>query len=131
MKIGFLELPPEERRLYIEQAALRRIPQTLGEAGIRLSHRPATFRFIPPAERQPALRRDYQAMRDMYLSEPATFDDILATNGIGNGRTSRRRLGRKRKILIIRQGKGNRGGVVPIGKRAISYEPVSAARILP
>jgi hypothetical protein len=26
-----------------------------------------------------ALRRDYQAMRDMYLSEPLSFDDVLAT----------------------------------------------------
>ena len=40
---------------------------------------PGTFRFVPPPERLPALRRDYQAMRDMYLSEPASFDDILAT----------------------------------------------------
>ncbi len=24
MRLGFLELPPDERRLYIEQAALRR-----------------------------------------------------------------------------------------------------------
>lgn len=41
--------------------------------------KPGTFRLVPPAERQPALRRDYQAMRDMYLTEPASFDDILAT----------------------------------------------------
>jgi hypothetical protein len=41
--------------------------------------KPGTFRLVPPAERQPSLRRDYQAMRDMYLTEPATFDDILAT----------------------------------------------------
>src|ERR1700722_18165676 len=26
-----------------------------------------------------ALRRDYQAMRDMYLTEPASFDEILKT----------------------------------------------------
>ncbi len=39
--------------------------------------RPGTFRLVPPADRQAALRRDYQAMRDMYLSEPAGFDDIL------------------------------------------------------
>ena len=44
MKLAFLPLPPDERRLYIEQAALR---------------------------------RDYQAMRDMYLSEPAAFDEVL------------------------------------------------------
>jgi hypothetical protein len=41
--------------------------------------KPGTFRLLPPPERQPALRRDYQAMRDMYLTEPATFDEILAT----------------------------------------------------
>jgi len=38
-----------------------------------------TFRLVPPAQRQPALRRDYQAMRDMYLTEPASFDNILVT----------------------------------------------------
>jgi len=41
--------------------------------------KPGTFRLVPPAERQPALRRDYQAMRDMYLTDPGSFDDILAT----------------------------------------------------
>lgn len=40
--------------------------------------KPGTFRLVPPPARLPALRRDYQAMRDMYLSEPASFDDILA-----------------------------------------------------
>jgi len=41
--------------------------------------KPGTFRLVPPAERQLTLRRDYQVMRDMYLTEPASFDDILAT----------------------------------------------------
>jgi hypothetical protein len=41
--------------------------------------KPGTFRLVPPAERQAALKRDYQAMRDMYLAEPRSFDDILAT----------------------------------------------------
>jgi hypothetical protein len=41
--------------------------------------RPGTFRLVPPPARLPALRRDYQAMRDMYLSEPLSFDDVLAT----------------------------------------------------
>jgi hypothetical protein len=41
--------------------------------------KPGTFRLVPPTARLPALRRDYQAMRDMYLSEPALFDDVLAT----------------------------------------------------
>jgi hypothetical protein len=41
--------------------------------------KPGTFRLVPPPERLSALQRDYQAMRNMYLSEPASFDDILAT----------------------------------------------------
>jgi hypothetical protein len=41
--------------------------------------KPGTFRLVPPAGRIPSLRRDYQAMRDMYLSEPPHFDDTLAT----------------------------------------------------
>jgi hypothetical protein len=41
--------------------------------------RPGTFRLVPLPARLPALRRDYQAMRDMYLSEPPSFDDVLAT----------------------------------------------------
>ncbi|MCA9757447.1 MAG: nucleotidyl transferase AbiEii/AbiGii toxin family protein [Candidatus Eisenbacteria bacterium] len=40
--------------------------------------RSGTFRLVPPPERLPALRRDYQAMRDMYLTEPASFDDVLS-----------------------------------------------------
>ncbi len=36
------------------------------------------IRLGPPTGRQAALRRDYQAMRDRYLTEPASFDDILA-----------------------------------------------------
>jgi hypothetical protein len=32
----------------------------------------------PGSCRQSALKRDYQAMRDMYLSEPASFEDVLA-----------------------------------------------------
>ena len=40
--------------------------------------KPGTFRLVPPVERLPALRRDYQAMSEMYLSAPATFDEVLA-----------------------------------------------------
>lgn len=40
--------------------------------------KPGTFRLVPPAERLPSLQRDYQAMRDMYLTEPSSFDEILA-----------------------------------------------------
>ena len=40
--------------------------------------KPGTFHLVPPSERLPSLQRDYQSMRDMYLSEPLSFDDILA-----------------------------------------------------
>jgi hypothetical protein len=41
--------------------------------------KPSTFRIVPRPDQQPSLRRDYQAMRDMYLTEPVNFDEILAT----------------------------------------------------
>ncbi len=41
--------------------------------------KPGTFRLVPPPGRMLALRRDYEAMRDMYLSEPEPFDEIYAT----------------------------------------------------
>lgn len=41
--------------------------------------KPGTFRLVPPSERMSGLQRDYRAMRDMYLSEPMRFDEILAT----------------------------------------------------
>lgn len=40
--------------------------------------KPGTFRLVPPAARRAALQRDYEAMRDMYLTEPATFAEVLA-----------------------------------------------------
>jgi hypothetical protein len=40
--------------------------------------RPGTFRLAPPPARIPELQRDYQAMRDMYLSEPSGFEAIVA-----------------------------------------------------
>lgn len=41
--------------------------------------KPGTFRLVPKTKRLPALRRDYQLMRDMYLTEPVSFDDVLNT----------------------------------------------------
>ncbi len=41
--------------------------------------RPGTFRLVPPSERHPVLSRDYRAMREMYLSEPPSFDELLST----------------------------------------------------
>ena len=39
--------------------------------------KPGTFRLVPRAERLPELRRDYRLMRDMYLNEPVSSDEIL------------------------------------------------------
>jgi hypothetical protein len=39
--------------------------------------KPGTFRLVPPEHRLPGLRRDYEAMRQMYVSEPMAFDEIL------------------------------------------------------
>jgi hypothetical protein len=47
---------------------------------------PPTFRLVPPPEREAMLRRDYQAMREMYLSEPASFEKILAILADAEGR---------------------------------------------
>jgi hypothetical protein len=38
-----------------------------------------TFKIVPPPERQDALRKDYAAMRDMYLAEPVSFEQMIAT----------------------------------------------------
>jgi hypothetical protein len=39
---------------------------------------PGTFRLVPADDRLGELRSDYQSMRDMYLKEPPSFDDILS-----------------------------------------------------
>lgn len=39
---------------------------------------PGTFKVVPPAHREQALRRDYQAMRNMYLGQPKSFDEIMS-----------------------------------------------------
>lgn len=39
--------------------------------------KPGTFRLVPPAERLLALQRDYQSMREMYLTKPVSFDDVI------------------------------------------------------
>ena len=42
---------------------------------------PGTFRLGPPKEREANLKRDYRAMRDMYLNDPTPFDEILLRVG--------------------------------------------------
>ncbi len=42
------------------------------------SLRPGGLRLVPSADRRPAWRRDYDAMKDvMFFDEPPTFDKIL------------------------------------------------------
>jgi len=41
--------------------------------------RPGSFRLLPSKERLPPLRRDFAAMRDMYLGKPPSFEEVLAT----------------------------------------------------
>ena len=38
---------------------------------------PGTFRLAPPEFRLPELKRDYQAMRDMFLDEPLPWEDVM------------------------------------------------------
>ncbi len=45
-----------------------------------------SFRLVPPPARLSWLRQDYLAMRDMYLSTPASFEDLLATLATLEGR---------------------------------------------
>lgn len=40
---------------------------------------PGAFRLVPPEARLAPLRSDYDAMRDMYMSPPRSFDDVIAT----------------------------------------------------
>ena len=40
--------------------------------------KPGSFHLVPKDERLPELQRDYQLMRDMYLNDPLSFDNILS-----------------------------------------------------
>lgn len=95
MKLGFLALPGKQ---VDDQVLCSRVVQWknlfFGSSWANCDQaNPGTFRLIPPPERMSALRRDYLAMRDMYLSEPPDFDEILMTlaelekkiNRTGNG----------------------------------------------
>lgn len=40
---------------------------------------PGTFRLVPPTERLAELAGDYRQMREMFLDEPPTFDQMMNT----------------------------------------------------
>ena len=97
-----LDKPMRDRfsRHYADTAALKNHPETIkaianhdlrnkvvlwknlffpNSSANYLHAKPGTFHLVPKAERLPELRRDYKLMRDMYLTEPISFDDILNT----------------------------------------------------
>lgn len=41
--------------------------------------RPGTFRLVPPEFRLAELKKDYQAMRDMFLVAPPSFESVIKT----------------------------------------------------
>lgn len=41
--------------------------------------KPGSFKLVPPKSRLADLKRDYQNMRDMYLQQPASFEEIIET----------------------------------------------------
>ena len=41
--------------------------------------KPGTFRLVPPEYRLAELKRDYQAMRDMFLTAPPPFESVINT----------------------------------------------------
>jgi len=53
--------------------------------------KPGTFRVLPPRERLPELRRDYENMRDMFLDPPIPFGKVFETLSDLERRINRRR----------------------------------------
>lgn len=42
---------------------------------------PGSLRLVPPVERIEALRVDYEAMQQMFLSDPMPFEEVLSVLG--------------------------------------------------
>jgi hypothetical protein len=93
-------MPPRYSRHYADLAALARGPvatralamTSLRERVVAWKSRffargwarydlaaPGTFRLLPPESRYGELRVDYVRMRDMYLAEPPSYDDVIQT----------------------------------------------------
>jgi Nucleotidyl transferase AbiEii toxin, Type IV TA system len=92
------DIPSRFSRHYSDVAALARSP-LLGQALLRTdlcervgnwknrffssswahydTAKPGTFHLVPPDFRLPELRRDYEEMRDMFMSRPLSFDEVL------------------------------------------------------
>ena len=85
--------------------------------------KPGTFRLVPPPERLPALHRDYQAMRDMYLSEPTPFDDVVATLADLENRINHAGVARSLRARFRRIRAGDRGHSLPSPGPPASLSP--------
>jgi hypothetical protein len=48
--------------------------------------KPGSFRLVPPPGRLKTLEKDYVAMRPMFLSEPQTFEQMMAVLAEGEKR---------------------------------------------
>lgn len=91
-------LPPRYSRHYADMAALARHPRSSPAASrVDLMNQVVswksrfyaakwarydlavrgTFRLVPPPSRRPDLEHDYAAMRDMYLNEPSSFEEVM------------------------------------------------------
>lgn len=91
-------MPDRYSRHYADTAALAQHPD--GQRAVRLSNIrqqvvdwkahffgsswarydlavPGSFRLVPADHRVNALKRDYEAMRDMYISMPPSFDEVM------------------------------------------------------
>ena len=73
--------PTQGRSANAGRWADRRFYTRISRVGSSWAHddlaTPGTFRLAPPPGRVPALRRDYHVMRDVYLTEPAGFDEVV------------------------------------------------------
>ena len=58
---------------------------------------PGTFRLLPAENRVSELRSDYQAMRDMFLSEPPPFDEVLSQLTVLESKINQEGTGRSLK----------------------------------
>ncbi len=50
---------------------------------------PGTFRLVPPEFRLAELKKDYQAMQDMFLAPPPSFENVLETVRVLENRINR------------------------------------------
>ena len=91
MRLEFFKRPAPEQALIIQETAARRglLPVMVEKdwksrffaaswARYDLAT-PGTFRLAPPEFRLTELKKDYQAMQDMFLTTPPSFESVMKT----------------------------------------------------